>query len=355
MSSCIIQFVPEAGTDQDLLVVEAIITDQPGQNIVKLSTSMPLGNKSLAKPLEGCVITLSDDLGNHWELQEKTSGTYVISPEFHGITGRFYSLHIRTNSAHQNLNYQSRSIRMLPVPPIDSVYYERRALSYSYDGTPTSEGAEIYLNTYDPENSCKFFRWEYVETWEFILPYAVPNRRCWTTGYSDNINIKNTSSLAVDRIERLSLKFFTNETDRLREKYSILVNQYSIDEEEYAYWEKLQNTVEDVGTLYDIVPASVPSNIRCVERPDETVLGYFSVSSVKSKRIFIKNYFRGLVNLYTDCENAIVSNNAKIEHLNEFVWIIGRTQDSLILTYHKSCADCTTRGTTVKPEFWDDY
>lgn len=354
-NSCILQFLPETTDDQDIMVVEAIVTDQPGQNRVKLSTSMPLGVRSQAKPLSGCRVTLSDDLGNNWELQEKDGGTYVTTPEFRGIVGRLYSLHIKTNSARQNLSYQSRAIRMRPVPPIDSVYYESRALSYSNDGTPVSEGAEIFLNTHDPENNCKFFRWEYVETWEFILPYMVPNRRCWAAGNSEAINIKNTSSLAIDKIERLPLTFVTNETDRLREKYSILVNQYSLDEEEYTYWEKLQKTVEDVGTLYDIVPASIPSNIRCVEKPDENVLGFFSVSSVKSKRIFIKKYFRGLINLYSDCKNATISSNTIIEHLNESVWIIGRAQDSLILTYHKSCADCTTRGTTVKPDFWDDY
>lgn len=357
INSCIVQFIPKTTEDKDILVVEGLITDQSGQNTIKLSTSMPLGGKSNAKPLMGCNVTVSDDLGNNYSLHETSGGTYITDPAFLGIVGRSYTLYINAGESRHNFRYQSSPVLLNPVPPIDSVYYEKLVLSRMDDGSPTGEGCQIYLNTHDPENICKFYRWEYVETWEFSLPYFVPNSHCWTTDYSDNINIKNTTSLSEARIEKVPLNFISNATDRLKEKYSILVNQYSLNEEEYSYWEKLQNIVEHVGSLYDLTPASIPSNIQCVENPDEMVLGYFSVSGVKSKRIFIKEFFRGVIDLYKNCEHAVVGGSVIPPNLGSTVWIIIEHQTPppayRVLTYTKGCADCTTRGTTQKPVFWE--
>jgi len=358
ISSCIEQFIPLVGEDKDIIVVEGLITDQPGQNIIKLSISLPLGGKDAAKPLIGCIVTISDDFGNNYSLHETVSGTYIEDPAFLGVVGRSYTLHIATNESHQNLSYQSYPVLMKPVPPIDSIYYDKIVLSRMSDGWPSGEGCQIYLNTHDPENICRFYRWEYVETWKFQIPYSVPNNQCWVSSNSDKINIKSTSTFSSDRIERHPINYITNTTDRLKIRYSILVNQYSLNENEYIYWEKLQNIVEQVGSLYDITPASIPSNILCIEKPNENVLGYFSVSAVKSKRIFINDNFNGIANPYSSCEDFIVTGSKPIPNLGVSVWVL--ISHSVppppyrVVTYSKGCYDCTVRGTKIEPEFWID-
>jgi hypothetical protein len=358
INSCIEQFTPGPSQDRNLLVVEGLITDRPGHDTIKLSTSMPLGAKSSPNPLSGCVITVSDDIGNVYSASEIFAGTYVMNSPFQGVVGRSYILHIKTNETYHNLSYESSPVRMKPVPAIDSLYYKKVVLSQSSDGFPLTEGCEVYLDTHDPENNCRFYRWEFVETWEIKLPYFVTNRVCWVTKNSDQINIKNTTSLSADRIEGFPINYISNVTDRLNLKYSILVNQYSLNQDEYNYWEKLKNNLENVGSLYDIIPSSTPSNIRCVENPSEPVLGYFSVSAVKSKRIFIKDYFPGMPDLYTDCEDAIAGLNDSIASLNSRVWVIiivtYPPPGYKVLTYLKGCADCTTRGSAIKPDFWED-
>lgn len=358
ISSCIEQFIPLVGEDKDIIVVEGLITDQPGQNIIKLSISLPLGGKDAAKPLIGCIVTISDDFGNNYSLHETVSGTYIADPAFQGVVGRSYTLRIATNESHQNLSYQSSPVLMKPVPPIDSIYYDKIVLSRMSDGWPSGEGCQIYLNTHDPENICRFYRWEYVETWKFQIPYSVPNNQCWVSSNSDKINIKSTSTFSSDRIERHPINYITNTTDRLKIRYSILVNQYSLNENEYIYWEKLQNIVEQVGSLYDITPASIPSNILCIEKPNENVLGYFSVSAVKSKRIFINDNFNGIANPYSSCEDFIVTGSKPIPNLGVSVWVL--ISHSVppppyrVVTYSKGCYDCTVRGTKIEPEFWID-
>jgi hypothetical protein len=359
INSCIIQFIPETNEDKELLVVEGLITDQPGVNTVLLSKSLPLGRKIVAKPLKGCIVKISDDLGQIYSFRETVAGTYVTDPtKFQGVVGRKYVLHINTNTSYNNLNYESFPMEMKPVPPIDSLYYEKKTIIETDVYSQKTEGCQIYLNTHDPGNSCKFYRWEFGETWEFRLPYSVPNRICWLSGNSDRINVKNTTVLSQARINRYPLSFISNATDRLKVKYSMLVNQYSLNEDEYIYWEKLQNITEQVGGLYDITPAAIPSNVYCLEDPNEKVLGYFSVSATKSKRLFIKDYFAGIVDLYKECPSDTIFGMGPIIGLNTSVWVIvdnlGETPPNRVITYTKGCADCTVRGTNKEPVFWKD-
>jgi hypothetical protein len=361
LNSCITPFIPHTNEDNKLLVVEGLITDQPDTNTIKLSRSLPPGIRSYAKPVTGCTVTVSDDLGNTFIFKETVDGTYVSDPsEFQGVIGRFYTLHINTNDAYYNLNYASYPMELKPVPVIDSVYYEKVTIAEAvggYSKFSKKEGCQIYLNSNDPNNKCKFYKWDFTETWEFQLPYPVTNWRCWVSSNSSLINIKTTSGLAEDRIVRHPLNFISNKTDRLKEKYSILVNQYSLNEDEYAYWEKLHKVTESIGTLYDITPAAIPGNIYCIENPTETVLGYFSVSAKTSKRIFIKDRFLGLVNLYTydACFGDTIWGDTYIPNLNTTVWaLIDRYPIYVVITRDRGCADCTERGTNREPDFWKE-
>jgi hypothetical protein len=249
-------------------------------------------------------------------------------------------------------------MEMRTVPRIDSLYYEKVVISERNEYSGAKEGSQVYLNALDPQGLCKFYRWDYSETWKFRLPYMVPNNTCWITNNSNEINIKSTSVLTEDRISRFPLKFISNETDRLAVRYSILVNQYSLNEDEYIYWEKLQSISEEVGSLYDITPSSIPGNIFCIEDPAEQVLGYFSVSAKTSKRIYIDDNFSGLINYYSTCPYDTIYGTGAIPNLNSAVWVIEENLYAMppyrILTEQKYCADCTTRGTTTMPAFWEE-
>jgi len=363
INSCITQFIPETDEYQELLVVEGLITDQYGINSIKLSKSLPLWEKrNTVKPLKGCTVKITDDQGHTYMVPEtKTSGTYQTNPAtFKGVVGRKYTLHVSSNNAlPTHYSYESLPMEMKPVPPIDSVYYEKKTIKESYDGISSDEGCQIYLNTHDPANQSKFYRWEYSETWKFKLPYDVTNNVCWISNNSNVINIKSTLDLTQDRIYRYPLTFISNKTDRLNEKYSILVNQYSLNEDEYVYWEKRQKITENVGSLYDITPAALPSNIYCIENPNETVLGYFSVSAISSKRIFIKDHFSGLIDRYIDCNHDTIFQGERNTYPAGSWWVIIDYIDPLyprlsykVITLDKGCADCTVRGTNTAPDFW---
>ena len=79
LNSCITQFVPKTSEDKEILVVEGLITDRPGMSSVKLTKSLPLGGKSAARPLSGCIIMVSDDLGSIVNFTETLPGNLFAS------------------------------------------------------------------------------------------------------------------------------------------------------------------------------------------------------------------------------------------------------------------------------------
>ena len=351
-NSCIVQYYPTINVDDELLVVEGLITDQPRTNTIKLSKTFPLWRNRNPRPLKGCKVWISDNFEHTDSLHEAQMGSYITdSLTFQGVAGRIYTLHITTSDS-VNLSYESFPMEMKSVPPIDSIYYEK--IEYITASRPVV-GCQIFLNTHDATNKCKFFRWEYSETWEFHLPSIVTHRICWLSGKSNGIFIKNTLTLNENSVTRYPIKTISDPNDRLSVKYSLLVNQFSLDENEYNYWERFKNTVEQVGGLYDIIPSSIPNNLFCVEYPYKKVLGYFSVSATSSKRIFIKDNFDYV---YANCVADTIFGKGEIPGLNVSVFIIKDNSDSVppfrIVTYKLSCTDCRERGTEVKPVFWED-
>ena len=357
LNSCVATFIPNIEEEKELLVVQGMITDKDVTDTIKLSKSLPLGEKSAARPVTGCIVTLSDDLGSKINLGESSAGTYITPRFFHADPGRSYTLHIVTNSAFGNFNYESSPMEMKPVPPIDSIFYEKTVIEKAEGFFKGVNGSQIYLNTHDPENICRFYRWDFSETWVLRLLFPVENMTCWISDKSHTVNIKSTAALNESRIIRYPIQYINNATDRLKTKYSILINQYSMNEDEYIYWQKIQNIAVDVGGLYDAIPASVPSNMRCIEDPAEKVLGYFSVSAKSTKRIFIKDNFEGIINRYDHCPTDTIP-YADPPGLGIYVWILDDEPYMIppfkILTNNKGCADCTVRGSNVKPDFWED-
>jgi len=363
LTGCITEFIPVIDEKAELLVVEGLITDQSVSNKIKISLSLPLGIRSEAKPLSGCGVVINDDLGNNYYLNEKVDGIYYTdSTQFRGEVGRSYTLNISVPRGATYISYKSYPVEMKAVPPIDTVYFEKTVIAEPYDTYKGIDGCQIYLDTHDPKNSCRFYRWDFAETWKLILLFDVPNKTCYLSNKSNDIFIESTAAFSEDRIKRLPVTYISNATDRLRFRYSLLVNQYSLNEEEYNYWKKLKNLTVSVGGLHDVIPSSIASNIICVNNPSEKVLGYFSVSALASKRIFIEEKFEGIIDPYANCAtDTLYGGPDEIVGLGQIIWTLWDTPAVpwsspriRVFTETKGCADCTLRGTTVKPLFWKE-
>ena len=124
ISSCIDRIditIPKSTTSQ--LVVEGVITDEPGPYTVKLSLASPAdGFLKFTKPVTATQVTLFDNAGNAEVMNEIETGTFQTKPNgMRGVIGREYFIRVETRDGK---TYESLPDRMNPVGSVDSLYYE---------------------------------------------------------------------------------------------------------------------------------------------------------------------------------------------------------------------------------------
>jgi len=355
-SACTTKFLPEIDEYDNIMVVEGLLTNENRANYVKISRTIPVGITGISSPLVDAHVYIRDDLNRIAVFHEKRAGYYASdSLTFRGEIGRTYTLHIMAGGK----NYESDPMLIQEVQPIDSLFAEFR---YEEDVIyPPLYEYTVYFNSYDPENNNRFFRWTYEEVWEFHLPWHYPpdyKRICWLTEESSEIIIKNNSTVEEAIIDRYPLLTVDNRSsNKLYQRYSILLKQYSINEDEYNYWESMKKMTEEQGGLYDPIPQSLTGNIKCVDDPAEPVLGFFSVSAVEQKRLFIDNdtikYPAGGPQ-YCVTDTAYSIN--EISGLGKYVFILEFIDEGAyyLLSRFEQCADCRLFGTNIKPDYWDD-
>jgi len=365
-TDCISEFEPPSQGFEDLLVVEAFLTnnDEPFQ--VSLSRSTPIDTSGFI-PESGAIVRLLNADGESYDLYENGPGNYQTFSIVNPLAGQEYKLRIMTSSGNM---YESDFVEMRETPEIDSV-------SFAYEERPGAglEGAQIFVNTHDPNNDTWYYRWEYEEDWIFYTPYysqviwnngEIINQteninQCWLSNKSTNVNIKTSTSLSQDIISEHPVLYVTNQTDRLAIKYSINVKQYSLSEASYNYWKELEKVTENLGTLFDPQPATVIGNIYNVNDESEIVLGYFDASSVTEGRLFITRSDLPRLrfpNVYGYCTDTVVSNTALVAELSVLGYNLYYNEINefggmdYYLANAWSCIDCTVRGTNVEPDFW---
>jgi hypothetical protein len=392
ISSCVDPYTPELKGYESLLVVSGLITDEQVPYEVTLSRSFQRAD-SVAQKVKDAMVLIADETGRITYLRNLGNGTYVTDPEeFTGSTGKTYTLHITTADGKE---YISAPARMLPVPDIESIYYEKDN-DIGGANNKISEGIRFYVNAPNGSGETQYVRWEYEETWKFrlndykrfnyfsdtsILPVGVIKEFCWKTRNSSDILIGSMTPGENSATNDVPVCFVASaESDRLTIEYSLLVKQYSLSGEAYEYLNNLKLVNEAGGTIFDKQPFPVISNITNVNDPGEKVLGYFQVSSVRKERIFVT---AGVVNelglpfYHYDCtryEAAPIDFHVPGSMTPLMTWdelyemftgegnfafiepVYDPDTHALIkLAFTESeCSDCELTGSVIKPDWWID-
>jgi len=295
--SCVSPYEPPVDTYENTLVVEAQLTDVQPYAYVKLSRTIPLTGPLVVNPVGNAMVWLEDEAENRTELERARLGEYqsnALKPE----VGVRYRLHIELEGGDEVV---STWMEFKAAPEIDSLrtFYGQRPLP----GGEVDEGVVVALDAFDPTNSTRYYRWEWEETWLYVVPFAgfdslalqpvrpVPYKSgrpdsCWRTLASPNILIGTTEAFTEDRVTGEEVHFVSQSSNRLHERYSLLVRQFAMGEAEYQYWQQLQAVSEDVGSLYAPTPQRVRGNLILNNDPDLPLEGYFSVGGAAEKRIF---------------------------------------------------------------------
>ena len=358
--ACIESFDPDIEKYENILVVEGIITDKKEVYTVRLSRTLKF-NENRPIMVTGALVEVLDDLGNLFTFTESSDGIYTSdTSSFVGVPGRSYMLMIQTDDGS---NYASSSDLLKAAPPIDSVFHSYKEISLP--GNELLQGIEIFLDTNDPQDETRFYRWEWIETWEFSVPYTKlgyeAREFCWASAPSDQIVIASTMQLSSDVVNDQLLYFVNNRSNRLLKTYSTLIRQYALTENTYSFWRKIELLSEHTGSLFDPPPASVTGNVSNINIPNEPVLGFFQVSGVAEKRLFFKHeelpsLFRAPTE-YEFCSTVDVVGPG--ETYIQKGWIVMLRYLDLgiehtILINYAACYDCTARGSNRRPDYWID-
>lgn len=367
-ASCREHFDPPGGLpDNGFLVVEGVINSGQGPTTIRLSRTVPLSDSIASRPVQNATVRVEGDNNTFFQLYETGNGVYT-NDQLTISDNVKYRLHIHTNGGRE---YFTEYTSTRKSPPIDDITWLRRP-----------DGVELFVETHDPQDTTRYYRWEYEETWEFnsfystnlwyvINPFsgavgidyspadhAAKIYTCWASERSSSILIGTSIKLSRDTIH-LPVAFIPQDAWKLSKLYSINVKQYSPSAGGYEFLQRMKKNTENLGGLFDAQPSQLIGNIRSVTDPNEVVVGYIDVAQVREKRIFISRTAVSPWNYLQACEEISVRNHPdSIKEIMDYMLPIRPAlTDNMgnIVRFFAStpvCVDCNTRGTSQKPSYW---
>ncbi|MBZ9632443.1 DUF4249 domain-containing protein [Salegentibacter sp. LM13S] len=366
LSSCVEEIPLESEGFEDVIVIEGTITNELKQHQIKLSQAFAIDTAG-PNPLSGANIKVTGN--SEYIFEETEPGIYISRDSFAAQTGVNYQLNILTNGE----EYESAPMQL----PGTSSIGELEANRIDYRG---ENGVAITLNNHTSNGSAIYYRYEYIETFKFnanyfkvndlILvdgePVEVPKQKeeytCYRSNDSQEILLATTNSLSEDRVNDLLIKFIPSDDPSLSNRYSLLVKQFVISRDAYAYYEILKELSGSDNLFSQSQPGFFAGNISNINDPEEKVIGYFDISSVSTKRTYF-NYedfydpesIRPRFVSFARCEETLPDISTLISQIEQnLVRWSSTTPSGGIQVVPRSCVDCTVFGTNEKPEFWED-
>ena len=365
---------PVVSSDNHYLVVEGVVNSGNDSTFISLSKTVKISEDVKTQPVANSIVTVeSEQGGSSYTLQSKGDGSYFIGP-MHLDGTKKYRVHITTDDRKE---YASDYVAVTPTPPIDSIGFVLK-----------NNTVQLYVNTHDPADKTRYYRWDYAETWRFHARFnsdflvdpvtkEIRGRRtgeevyyCFADDRSSNIIIGSSAKLAQDVIFQAPIIAIPRDAEKLELRYSILLKQYALTKDGYQFWENMRKNTEQLGSIFDAQPTQLKGNIHNIDNPAEPVIGFITVTNTQSKRIYIDNsqipddwiakypydcgvpdsarYLNPLSGV-AEVEAYIINGGGiPLQKMYAQGIDIGYTYSS------ESCAVCTIRGRTQRPAFWKD-
>ncbi len=362
LTGCREQYIPPVtNAGSGYLVVDGMIVNGADSSVITLTRSRPISDSSRIIYENSAQVSLVSATGSEvYPFTWLGNGRYGTDQLLLN-TNESYQLQIATGDG---AAYSSDTVPVRTSPPIKSV-------SWRQDST----GVRFYLNTEDPAGNTVYYRWEYVETWKYytgirsFLDYngGSPVFRdlnnqiyfCYLTRPSTDINVSSSEKLSSDVITGQVVDYIPAGSEKLGADYSTLIKQFALTREAYGFWNHLETTSQQLGSLFDPQPSTQLGNIHCTSNPSLTAVGYVSISSLQQLRLFLsKNdvFQWDYLPYYGECKTSMIMP----ENLNSLFpsasqpylfTLIGSNNGNYLYT-DVGCGDCRTHGgTTEKPSF----
>ncbi|MBS9526018.1 DUF4249 family protein, partial [Litoribacter alkaliphilus] len=297
-----------------------------------------------------------------WQFALEEDGTYAMVGTL--PSDQDYQLQIQIGEHEQ---YISDWMQPAMAPPIEGMFFTRE-----------EDGVYIYLNSRGEDN---YFLWTTEETWQFrswfnpiyryepytntIIPREENINLCYRNEKSGDIRLGSGAQSVDGEIRGVELMRIPIYSEKLGLRYSIEVWQRTLDHAAFEFWESIRKNTDDLGDIFSPMPAFLGSNIKKVGREDTPVIGYISVGRSERKRLFIDftdiRPWSPRIADYSHCEMVpdIIREHQYFEYFNRPNVEVGDPviENGLWIGWnytYTDCTDCRLRGTTEKPDFWDE-
>jgi hypothetical protein len=348
---------PRSARNLGYLVVDGTI--QIGSpSSIKLSRTKNISSDSSNVPELNAKLFIENEGGEVYNFKQDSAGLYTSVGNPVSFDSK-YRLRIETEDGGR---FASDFVEAKQSPPIDSVSWKENDQVY------------IYVNTHDPSNQTKYYRWEYEETGQYHTAYEsygdyvngqivflTPEQtkyNCWQHWNSTDIILGSSAALTNDVITNQVLTVVPNDNSKIRVRYSILVKQYALTPEAYEYWQQLKQNSEQTGNIFDPQPSQLVGNIHDLDDPGRPVMGYISATSITEKRMFIRLLelsVRQEENSTAACDERVIDASQAAEFLsnsNQYRIAYFVTGGGIGIARPR-CVDCTLQGgITTKPDYW---
>jgi hypothetical protein len=314
--SCIDPFDIKSSGLRPNLVVEGMITDQQGPYSVKLFYSSELGNQlDKINWTKGASVVVYDDEGSSEILSEISPGNYQTSVNgIQGVVGRTYYLKITTQ---QEEIYESLPEKLLPAGDLENLYFEfeKNVNPEDEDYLESKNGFNIYVDATTSKEQSGFTRWRTTGVFEIltapekqtkivalksgdvaIVPDIPPCAfglngceccTCWVTNYDEIPILSEPQFAEAGIIKKYKIAFIPANRRSFYNKYHLEVEQISLSESVFKFWENVKKQKLSGSDLFQTPPPRTTGNIKLKTKGVEA-LGYFGASSIVKRSIFIK-------------------------------------------------------------------
>ena len=401
-NACIEPFNPDIGGGDQFLVINGVVTDEEGYQYAEISLTSSYNDREYM-PVNDCEVKIIDGSGNEFTMENYSAGKYRtwIEQQYLQIGNRF-KIEVISNDGKK---YESEFDTLLPCPDIDDIYYEYQEIIPDDPDELSGQGIQLYIDFDATGDFASNYRWEAIETWEYRseerihiiyngiefsdseykldIRFLNPENRndakqmdslytCWKTANVKDIFTYTSRQKRDMKVIGLPLYFVTNKENKLHLKYSILIRQLTLSDVAFGYWNQLQTQSQETGGLYETQPYELEGNMKCIDNENETVIGFFSVSSVKSKRLttsvhlnrndyycadIIEGWDNLLVYLWGGTPGQLPLPNVELPdtplYLHPFYTQLNELRKDTFSLIDQSCIDCRLKGGTLtKPDYW---
>lgn len=282
-NSCIDKIDLSPAGSIELPYINGYLTDQVENQVIQLGKLIPFSNER-NPPISGAEIYIIDSNETRYDFEE-IDNHYVSLVKFAAAEGIEYTLYIEWDG-HQ---FVSTPQKLSVGQSVDSFSFKEDTITiFDEKESKTKEigGIMLQIEMLNQLNTRKYYKYSINYTYEFQayrLPEGHPNKICYLTFPTERFRFILHENLVNGY--PLDLKFI--EFGRaFQYGISIELNQFSMTNEVFEYWEEVKKIGENTGSIFDTPPYTIKGNMVSINS-DQHMRGMFAAYSVKSKRLFV--------------------------------------------------------------------